>query len=223
MYGYVYKSTNLVNNKIYIGQHKSAAFDKHYYGSGIWFKEAFAKYGKENWICEMLEECETKELLDERETYWIRNYNATDPSIGYNLSAGGNGNSEHQRQVVSEYMKNRVITDETREKMRVSKLGNNNGHGNKGRISNRKGAHLSNETKEKISNKVSKSLEEFHNNLSPEQKVLRGKAISEGKKGKIAITDGLKTYFIDKKDWELYDHNKYYKMTVQAYKKQILK
>lgn len=47
MYGYIYKTTNLINGKIYIGQHKSEEYDSSYYGSGkkilralkkIWFK-----------------------------------------------------------------------------------------------------------------------------------------------------------------------------------------
>ena len=40
-YGYIYKTTNLINNKIYIGQHKSTEFDANYMGSGIAIKAAF--------------------------------------------------------------------------------------------------------------------------------------------------------------------------------------
>lgn len=34
MYGYIYRTINLINNKFYIGQHKSPVFDPTYYGSG---------------------------------------------------------------------------------------------------------------------------------------------------------------------------------------------
>lgn len=89
MYGYVYKTTNLLNNKIYIGQHKSKVFDPKYYGSGSWFSSVFKKYGKENFICEIIEECETLEILNEREIYWIEYFQSRNPSIGYNIAKGG--------------------------------------------------------------------------------------------------------------------------------------
>lgn len=47
MYGYIYQTTNLINGKVYIGQHMSESFDANYYGSGKWLKRAIAKYGIE--------------------------------------------------------------------------------------------------------------------------------------------------------------------------------
>ena len=94
MYGYIYKTTNLVNGKIYIGQHKAKTFDKYYYGSGYILKEAFKKYKPKhaNFKCEILEWCETKDEISDREKYWINLYNAQNPEIGYNLNEGGQGN-----------------------------------------------------------------------------------------------------------------------------------
>jgi len=89
MYGYIYKTTNLVNGKIYIGQHKSSQFTREYLGSGDLVKRAIKKYGKENFQVELLEEVETKELMDEREIYWIKLYDAKNIDIGYNISDGG--------------------------------------------------------------------------------------------------------------------------------------
>ena len=45
MYGYIYKTTNLINGKIYIGQHKSEEYDSSYYGSGKLIRRAIEKYG----------------------------------------------------------------------------------------------------------------------------------------------------------------------------------
>ena len=79
----IYKTTNLVNNKIYVGQTKHP--NKAYFGSGSYLKKALLKYGKGNFIRETIEVCLTKEELNERELFWINYFNATDRSIGYNI------------------------------------------------------------------------------------------------------------------------------------------
>ena len=95
IYGYIYKTTNLVNNKIYIGQHKSQIFENiNYLGSGKNINRAIYKYGRENFKVELLEWCESKLKLDEREIYWISFFNSRDPAIGYNITAGGEGNTD---------------------------------------------------------------------------------------------------------------------------------
>ena len=48
MIGYIYKTTNKLNNWIYIGQHRSSKFSKSYKGSGKVLIDAFELYGKEN-------------------------------------------------------------------------------------------------------------------------------------------------------------------------------
>jgi hypothetical protein len=85
----VYKITNVVNGKIYIG--KDTISDKNYYGSGVLIKRAIEKYGKENFKKEILEECNSNNELCEKEKYWINYYNSTDLNIGYNISKGGDG------------------------------------------------------------------------------------------------------------------------------------
>lgn len=93
MYGYIYKTTNLVNNKIYIGQKKSDIFlGNRYLGSGKLLRRAVNKYGEENFKVELIEEVELKDDMDKREIFWISYYNATNSAIGYNVSEGGNVN-----------------------------------------------------------------------------------------------------------------------------------
>jgi hypothetical protein len=105
MYGYIYKTTNLLNNKIYIGQHKGQLYDPSYYGSGSWFSAVFKKYGKDNFSCEIIEECETPQSLNDREIYWIEYFQSRNPSIGYNLAKGGEqfivGCTEHEIKNIS--------------------------------------------------------------------------------------------------------------------------
>lgn len=91
MYGYIYKTTNLLNNKIYIGQHKSSQFDESYYGSGKLLKLSMKKNGIENFSVEVLEWCHSEDELNEREVYYIDCFNSTNKSIGYNITQGGYG------------------------------------------------------------------------------------------------------------------------------------
>jgi len=85
----IYKTTNQVNGKIYIGQDKYN--NPNYLGSGKILHLAFQKYGIENFKKEIIEECESVELLNEREKFWISYYKSTDRGIGYNIALGGNG------------------------------------------------------------------------------------------------------------------------------------
>ena len=112
---YIYKTTNLLNNKIYIGLNRSPISEtENYYGSGVAFKKAFKKYGRENFKKEILEECNTITELDNRERYWISYLNATGPN-GYNITKGGYGNTKG--------MKGKKHSDETKEKLRQANLG----------------------------------------------------------------------------------------------------
>lgn len=90
MYGYIYETTNLINGKKYIGKHKSERFDNSYLGSGVTFRKALNKYGKENFNVKIIEIIETNQYdLDLREMYWIKHFNATTSRNYYNNSVGG--------------------------------------------------------------------------------------------------------------------------------------
>ena len=99
-FGYIYKITNLINNKCYIGQtiknieerwnrHKRDAFNKKNYNYNYPLYKAFRKYGLENFSFEIIEECNISEL-NEKEIYWIQYYDSY--KNGYNQTTGGKGN-----------------------------------------------------------------------------------------------------------------------------------
>lgn len=85
---HIYKTTNMINGKIYIGKEKHN--DKNYLGSGRILNNAIRKYGKENFTKEILEEC-SLDVIDERECYWIERCDSTNWDIGYNITKGGTG------------------------------------------------------------------------------------------------------------------------------------
>lgn len=84
----IYKTTNNLNSKIYVGQ--STKNDPNYYGSGKLISYVIKKYGIENFTREILCECSSLEELNEKEIFWIKELNAMDKNIGYNLHPGGN-------------------------------------------------------------------------------------------------------------------------------------
>lgn len=80
----IYKTTNLINGNFYIGQ--DSKNDPMYLGSGKLLKLAIQKYGKENFVKEIIIECNTKNDLDQQEIFWISKLNPV-----YNLAKGGSG------------------------------------------------------------------------------------------------------------------------------------
>lgn len=92
MYGYIYKTTNLLNNKFYIGQKKSDRFlAEDYLGSGRRLRAAIDKYGAESFFTELIDTAESKYELDQKELYWIDFLDARNPDIAYNIAKGGDG------------------------------------------------------------------------------------------------------------------------------------
>lgn len=83
----IYKTTNLINGNVYVGQHYTSANDG-YLGSGIRIKRAIKKYGIDNFQREILEHC-TSTNINDREKYWIRKLDSY--HNGYNLTEGGDG------------------------------------------------------------------------------------------------------------------------------------
>lgn len=88
MYYVIYKITNIVNGKIYVGCHKTENLEDRYLGSGKHLKRAVKKYGKENFKKEILFVCEDAEEMYDVESMVVDEsfINRTDT---YNLIPGG--------------------------------------------------------------------------------------------------------------------------------------
>lgn len=124
MYGYIYLTTNLVNNKKYIGKRTEDFLnDSKYLGSGTIIKKAINKYSFDNFSKTLLEECNSEDELNEREVYWIAKYNAVEDPMFYNLTPGANGSargskrSRDTKNKLSNSMTGKVIPEEIRRKI----------------------------------------------------------------------------------------------------------
>ena len=91
MIGYIYKTTNLINQKIYIGKHESPEYDHTYFGSGKILIRAINKYGIENFINEIIDTADTLQELNEKEKYYIKYYKENFNDQCYNIASGGDG------------------------------------------------------------------------------------------------------------------------------------
>jgi hypothetical protein len=89
-YHFIYKTTNILSGRYYIGMHSTDNLDDGYLGSGLYLKRSLNKHGKENHQLEILEFCKTREELKSREIE-IVNLNEIAKVDCMNLKVGGEG------------------------------------------------------------------------------------------------------------------------------------
>lgn len=201
-YGIVYKITNNLDGKIYVGQttrsieirwneHKRDAPRRktHFY-------RALQKYGPDNFLLEILCDCQNQEELDKKEIMFVKKLKSLSPN-GYNHAAGnGTGHvSEETKQKMSVAHKGKPKSEEHRGAIRQSLLGKTHSLERKRKNSeSHKGKHLSNETKRKISKTVTgkKHSKETKRKISNSHK---GKKASSKTKEKLSLAKS-KTYFL---------------------------
>jgi group I intron endonuclease len=98
-YHYIYKTTNLINGKYYIGMHSTSNLEDGYLGSGNRIRRSIKIYGKENFKCEILEMLPDRDSLKEREKELV-NEDILKDKMCMNLQLGGGGgfvNDEHKQ------------------------------------------------------------------------------------------------------------------------------
>jgi group I intron endonuclease len=127
----VYLLRNKINNKIYIGQTWNSFKDRYENGHGYRGNEhlysAIKKYGKDNFVYEVLTFCGTQETADYWEIEFIKKYNSIDRVVGYNLRDGGNSGgklSKETRIKLSIINTGKILSEDTKKKIGVSQIGN---------------------------------------------------------------------------------------------------
>lgn len=107
----IYKITNQINGKIYVGQSiniekrwRQHISDTKTHKDECYIHRAMRKYGVENFSFEIIEKC-SKEELNDREVYWIEYFDSTNREKGYNYGSGGNNFTASQYDYQAIYQK----------------------------------------------------------------------------------------------------------------------
>ena len=166
----IYKSTNKITGKIYIGQ-TTHTLDKRIKGhikeskieSNRPFMLSINKYGEDNFTFETIDSANNLDELNDKEVYWINFYNSVSPN-GYNVTGGGQGKkmktTKELSRIISEGLKNSEKWQETKnnEEYKIKM--------EKSFIGWFRGKKFSQEHKEKIWQKNKERILEFNKNTS---------------------------------------------------------
>lgn len=145
-YHFIYKTTNLITNRYYIGMHSTDDLSDGYLGSGRRLKSSIKKYGIDNHKFEIIEFHPNRDSLTIKEKQIVSDRLLTDP-LCLNLAPGGQGGNLHKwtdlsKQLLSESLKKRPNTwghkvsaankgkrqsDEIIKKAALSRTGDRNG------------------------------------------------------------------------------------------------
>lgn len=91
-YHYLYKTTNLINNKYYYGMHSTNNLDDNYLGSGVYLRRAIRKYGKDNFKREIIKIFDTRDELIQGEIDLLTR-EILENKYCMNIKFGGDGGS----------------------------------------------------------------------------------------------------------------------------------
>lgn len=124
MFYTIYKTTNKVNQKFYIGKHQTVDINDDYLGSGVLLKEAILKYGKENFQKEILFVFNTIDEMNTCEKELVTENLVKDPMC-YNIGLGGEGgphfkgkrHTSDTRKRISDSRVNKSASNQTKKKM----------------------------------------------------------------------------------------------------------
>lgn len=157
MYYTIYKVTNKINSKYYIGMHKTENINDNYLGSGKLIIQSVKKYGRDNFTKEILFvfDNEADMILKEKE---LVTWDLVESENCYNQTVGGTGgpiwlgrkHSQETKDKLSNSHKGKLFSEEHKQALRISARNR--------KSSNRKGFSHSYDSKQKIKEARSKQI-----------------------------------------------------------------
>lgn len=133
----IYKITNILNGKIYIGQ-TIQDLKERWYGhcrsisNCTAIARALKKYGKDNFTIEQIDQADSLEELNKKEVEWISRFSSNTKGIGYNLTTGGmnaipseetKAKMRGPRPALSLKQMGKKVSEETKRKMSEAHIG----------------------------------------------------------------------------------------------------
>lgn len=124
---WIYKITNIQNNKVYIGQTIRPVKDRFHRHINdamnnildTHFARAIRKYGKENFVIEIIDTAQTQDELNQKEQYWIQYYDSVNQGYNETDAISKCGGNTYKNKTAEEM-------EAIKEKIRQSKLGKKN-------------------------------------------------------------------------------------------------
>jgi len=195
MHYYLYKITNLTNNRYYIGVHKTKNLNDGYMGSGKVIRQAIEKYGISNFKKEILEVFDTVESMYAREREIVTEDFLSHEKV-YNLRKGGNGGfdfiTKNKLNLTTEFLKKRADSIKLSHKLKPRKYaGKKHSEETKQHISQKRKDFFENGGKHPKGMLGKKHKEETKKYVS---EVLKEKSSMIGKKGLDHPVGGTKWY-----------------------------
>ena len=212
MMGKIYKITNIVNSKIYIGKTIKSLnyrFSRHLINANKKINrhlyDSINRYGKEAFKIELIEEC-ADDLLNKREIYWISKHKSNQKEFGYNMTDGGDGSKMQPESIEKMRLKKtgRKTSDETKKKQSKSQIGKHVGDLN---VAKRP------EVKEKISKTLKQKYESGEIKSTIQENIIKsGKKLGFNSNHSDIAKEKMSKFRSGKTYEELYGNNKAFEL-----------